>query len=203
MTRSLLVELGTEEIPSEFIPQALASMQEWMVLKLNELSLDHSRPEIFGTPRRLAIKVGGIPGKLPDTRETKTGPPKKIAFDDQGKPTQAAFGFAKSVGVDIKDITFKDTPKGTYLCITKTIPGRPTEEILPSIIEEMIKKIPFQKTMRWSNPGVRFARPVHWIVALYGAKVLPVTFGNIIAGNKTKGHRFMAPDFIEVASPTS
>jgi len=201
VTRSLLVEIGTEEIPSEFIPPALSFMQGWVDSKLGELLLDHRMPETFGTPRRLAIKVEGIPEKLPDIKEVKTGPPKKIAFDEQGSPTRAAFGFAKSVGVDIKDITFKDTPKGPYLCVTRTIPGRSVGEALPSIIEEMIKEIPFRKTMRWSNPGVRFARPVHWIVALFGDTMLDVAFGDISAGNKTKGNRFMAPDFIEIPGP--
>ncbi|MEA3221776.1 MAG: glycine--tRNA ligase subunit beta [Thermodesulfobacteriota bacterium] len=201
MTRSLLVEIGTEEIPSGFIPTALSFMQGWMDLKLGELLLDHTMPETFGTPRRLAIKIDAIPEKLPDIKETKTGPPKMIAFDEQGSPTQAAFGFAKTVGVDIKDITFKDTPKGPYLCVTRTIPGRPAGEVFPSIIEEMIKEIPFQKTMRWPNPGVRFARPVHWIVALFGDTVLDVAFGDISAGNKTKGNRFMAPGFVEMPGP--
>jgi len=95
----------------------------------------------------------------------------------------------------------KETAKGEYLCVTRTIPGRLTKEVLPDLIVQMIQEIPFKKTMRWGAPGVRFARPVHWIVALYGQDVLPVTFGDCSAGKMTRGTRFMSPDPFEITNP--
>ena len=174
MARTLLFEIGTEEIPSGFIVPALNFMKSFMGERLTALRLDHEDIRVFSTPRRLALKVSGIAETLPDATETKTGPPKSIAFDKDGNPTKAGLGFAQTCGVNISEVTIARTPKGEYLSVTRTTPGRPAREVLPALLEEMIPKIPFTKTMRWSNQGVRFARPVHWILALFGIDVLPV-----------------------------
>jgi len=201
MARTLLFEIGTEEIPSGFIVPALNFMKSFMGERLTALRLDHEDIRVFSTPRRLALKVSGIAETLPDATETKTGPPKSIAFDKDGNPTKAGLGFAQTCGVDISEVTIARTPKGEYLSVTRTTPGRPAREILPALLEEMIPKIPFTKTMRWSNQGVRFARPVHWILALFGIDVLPVAFGDISSGRVTFGNRFMAREPLEVADP--
>lgn len=201
MSRTLLFEIGTEEIPSGFIVPALNFMKAFMGEKMAALGLEHEGVRVFSTPRRLALKIAGIAETLPDSTETKTGPPKSIAFDKDGNPTKAGLGFAQTCGVDISDVAVTRTPKGEYLCVTRTTPGRPAREVLPGLIEELIPKIPFTKTMRWSNPGVRFARPVHWILALFGPEVLPVSFGNVTSGRLTYGNRFMAGGGIEIADP--
>ena len=154
--------------------------------------------EVFGTPRRLAVRVMGLPDSLPDTVENRMGPAKKAAFDAEGNPTKAALGFARSAGVDISEVGFAQTPKGEYLCVTRTIPGGPADEFLRETLQDLISQIPFPKAMRWSNPSVRFARPVHWIVALFGEEVLPVSFGSVKAGRQTRGNRFMAGDPVDV-----
>ncbi len=201
MARTLLFEIGTEEIPSGFIVPALNFMKSFMGERLTALRLDHEDIRVFSTPRRLALKVSGIAETLPDATETKTGPPKSIAFDKDGNPTKAGLGFAQTCGVNISEVTIARTPKGEYLSVTRTTPGRPAREVLPALLEEMIPKIPFTKTMRWSNQGVRFARPVHWILALFGTDVLPVAFGEISSGRVTFGNRFMAREPREVADP--
>jgi len=201
MARTLLFEIGTEEIPSGFIVPALNFMKSFMGERLTALRLDHEDIRVFSTPRRLALKVSGIAETLPDATETKTGPPKSIAFDKDGNPTKAGLGFAQTCGVNISEVTIARTPKGEYLSVTRTTPGRPAREVLPALLEEMIPKIPFTKTMRWSNQGVRFARPVHWILALFGIDVLPVAFGDISSGRVTFGNRFMAREPLEVADP--
>jgi glycyl-tRNA synthetase beta chain len=201
MKKSLLLEIGSEEIPAGFIPIALAFMQERMEKIFKELNLDHGTIKAFGTPRRLAVMVEKIPENLPDAKETKMGPPKKIAFDESGNPTKVALGFANSAGVDIADITIANTPKGEYLCVSKVTPGRPAEEVLPGILSQIIGEIPFRKTMKWANPEVRFARPVHWILSLYGDKILPVSFGDVTAGNISAGNRFMARKPIKIKTP--
>jgi glycyl-tRNA synthetase beta chain len=201
MGSSLLFEIGTEEIPSSFNGPALDFIHSWILDKFSEIKLEYESLEVFGTPRRLALLATGIGEKLPDMVEKKMGPPKRAAFDDQGNPTKAGIGFASNAGVDISEISFEQTPKGEYLCVTRTIPGKATVEVLPEILEGMIGRIPFPKTMRWSNPDVRFARPVHWILALFGGQVLPVKFGNITSGRSTYGNRFMSEGAIEVAAP--
>ncbi len=198
MDRSLLFEIGTEEIPYSYIVPALEFMKSWISGRFKEAELPHEPAEVFGTPRRLAVRVSGLPDSLPDTVENRMGPAKKAAFDVDGNPTKAALGFARSAGVDISEVGFSQTPKGEYLCVTRTIPGRPADEFLTEVLQNMISQIPFPKTMRWSNPGVRFARPVHWIVALFGVEVLPVSFGSVKAGRQTRGNRFMAGDPVEV-----
>lgn len=201
MPKSLLFEIGTEEIPSGFIVPALKFMRDFVTARFAEAKLPCEEPEVFGTPRRLALRVRGLADTLPDTVETRMGPARQAAFDKDGNPTKAALGFARSAGVDISEISFATTPKGEYLSVTRTIPGKHTRDLLPGVFQDMITRIPFPKTMRWSNPDVRFARPVHWIMAVFAGEVIPVRFGNIEAGNVTFGNRFMAPAAIEIRNP--
>ncbi len=201
MARTLLFEIGTEEIPSGFIVPALNFMKSYITDKFSGLKLEHGSVQMYSTPRRLAVKVSKMMETLPDAVETKMGPPKSIAFDKDGNPTKAGLGFAQTCGVDISEVAIAVTPKGEYLSVTRTIPGRPVMEVLPGILEEMIGRIPFGKTMRWSNPDVRFARPVHWLLAMFGKDILPVKFGNLTAGSQTRGNRFMARKPITVKNP--
>lgn len=201
MARSLLFEIGCEEIPAGFIVPALEFMAKRLGERFDAIGLKHGEAEIFGTPRRLAVRFNDLAEKLDDTVETKLGPAKNMAFDAEGNPTKAALGFCRGAGVDIKDVEFRATEKGEYLCVEKTIPGGATAEMLPAILSEVITQIPFRKTMRWSNAGVRFARPVHWLVALFGSDVLPVSFGDLKAGNITYGNRFMSKGELKIDEP--
>ena len=197
----LLFEIGTEEIPAGFIAPALAFMQGYVVKAFKEANLPHAEPEVFGTPRRLAVRIRDIPEKLGDIEETRMGPAKQAAFDANGQPTKAGLGFAKGCGVDISAIGLVQTEKGEYLCLKRTIPGRPTIDMLPGMLSDLMGKIPFPKAMRWSNPGVSFARPVHWIVALFSGHVLDVRFGNVVAAGVTYGNRFMSSGPLFIADP--
>ncbi len=123
----------------------------------------------------------------------KLGPAKRVSFDEQGNPTKAALGFAKGQGLEISELETIVTDKGEYICARKKIPGEETASLLPVMIPKFILSIPFQKSMRWSNLEIRFARPIHWIVALFGADVVPFKIENIASGNKSFGHRFMSP----------
>ena len=199
MTKTLLFEIGAEELPSGFIVPALEFMESWFSGKLAESKLSHDPIEAFGTPRRLAFMVSGLAETLPDTVENRMGPARRAAFDADGNPTKAALGFARSAGVDISAVGFVQTPKGEYRCITRTSPRRATAGFRTEALQDMISQIPFPKTMKWSNSDVRFARPVHWIAAVFGDAVLPVRFGNVEAGNVTYGNRFMAPDPVTVS----
>ena len=190
--KELFLEIGTEEIPAGFIPRAMAEMEAMITRELTTARLSYSTVQTMATPRRLALVVKDIPAVQPDAEITATGPSKKAAFDADGKPTKAAEGFARGQGVTVDQLQVVTTDKGEYLAVTKTETGRPTPELLSEILPALIASIPFKKSMRWGDLDVRFARPIHWIVALFDGIVVPFVFGNIESGSVSRGHRFMA-----------
>ncbi len=200
MEQDYLLEIGCEELPAGFVGPALwyGGQQFAEVLKKGRLSF--SRVDIYGTPRRLAYIVRELKDRQDASEATILGPPRNVAFDASGKPTKAAEGFAKGQGVAVSDMKLFQTDRGEYLGYVREEAARPVEEILPRLVSEWIPTIPFKKTMRWADLDVRFARPVHWIVSLFGGKVIPLSFGNVTAGNTTYGHRFLAPGPIPLAS---
>jgi glycyl-tRNA synthetase beta chain len=191
-TKELFLEIGTEEIPAGFIPRAMAEMEAIITRELANARLTFGEVKTLATPRRLALMVKGIPSVQPDAEITATGPSKKAAYDAEGKPTKAAEGFARGQGVDVAAIQIVATEKGEYISITRTETGRPTHELLSEILPKLINEIPFKKSMRWGDLDVRFARPIHWLVALFDGIVVPFEFGNITSGAVSRGHRFMA-----------
>lgn len=192
MTKDLFLEIGTEEIPAGFLPKAMADMEALIRKELENARLSHGEVRALATPRRLALLVRELVDRQPDAEVTALGPAKKVAFDADGKPTKAAEGFARGQGVDVAALTTATTEKGEYVAVSKRIVGRPTAEILTEILPRVIGAIPFRKSMRWGNLDVRFARPMHWIVALYDGVVVPFSFGSITSGSASRGHRFMA-----------
>jgi glycyl-tRNA synthetase beta chain len=190
--KELFLEIGTEEIPAGFIPRAMAEMEAMITRELTNARLSYTTVQTMATPRRLALVVRDIPAVQPDAEITATGPSKKAAFDADGKPTKAAEGFARGQGVTVADLQVVATDKGEYLAVTKCETGRPTHELLSEILPALIASIPFRKSMRWGDLDVRFARPIHWIVALFDGIVVPFSFGNIDSGSISRGHRFMA-----------
>ncbi|NVN90473.1 MAG: glycine--tRNA ligase subunit beta [Desulfuromonadales bacterium] len=190
--KELFLEIGTEEIPAGFIPRAMAEMEAMITRELTNARLSFTTVQTMATPRRLALVVKDIPAVQPDAEITATGPSKKAAFDGDGKPTKAAEGFARGQGVTVADLQVVTTDKGEYLAVTKRETGRPTHELLSEILPALIANIPFKKSMRWGDLDVRFARPIHWVVALFDGIVVPFSFGNIESGSISRGHRFMA-----------
>jgi len=191
-TKELFLEIGTEEIPAGFIPRAMAEMEAIITRELSNARLTFGEVKTLATPRRLALMVTGIPAQQPDAEITATGPSKKAAYDADGKLTKAAEGFARGQGVDVSAIRTVATEKGEYITVTRTEIGRATHELLAEMLPKLINDIPFKKSMRWGDLDVRFARPIHWIVALFDGTVVPFEFGNITSGAVSRGHRFMA-----------
>ena len=191
-TKELFLEIGCEEIPAGFIPRATSEMEAIITKELALARLTFSEIKTLATPRRLAMVVKGIPSLQPDAEITATGPSVKAAYDSEGKPTKAAEGFARGQGVDVSALQTITTDKGEYLFVSKQAIGRPTYEILAELLPALVANIPFKKSMRWGEQDVRFARPIHWIVALFDGTVVPFTFGNIESGKVSRGHRFMA-----------
>jgi len=189
--KELLLEIGTEEIPAGFIPQALAGLESLARRELEANRIDFEGVKALGTPRRLVLVIESVSEKQRDEEIKKVGPSKQAAFDAKGNPTKAAIGFAKSQSVSLESLEVVQTEKGEYICAVKEEPGRPTIEILASILPKVILSIPFQKSMRWADVSIRFARPIHWVLALFGGVTISFEIGGIQSGNVTFGHRFM------------
>ncbi len=198
MGKELLLEIGTEEIPAAFLPRALGDMDRIIRDDLSGNRIRHGEIKTMATPRRLLLYVADVSEKQEDQVTEKLGPAKRVAFDENGNPTRAAIGFARGQGIEIAEIETVTTEKGKYICARKKTTGKETKIVLPGLLSRFITSIPFQKTMRWSNLDLRFARPIHWILAIYGGELVSFRIGNIESGNKTCGHRFMSPAFFEV-----
>ncbi len=200
MAKEIFLEIGTEEIPAGFLPKAMADMERMIRKELDDARLTFGEVRTFATPRRLALAVADVEEDQPTLRTEAMGPAKHIAYDAEGKPTKAALGFARGQGVDVADLKLVKTDKGEYLFVEKEVPGRPTAELLTEILPRLVAGITFKKSMRWKDLDVRFARPMHWIVALYGGAVVPFVHGNLSSGDTSRGHRFMAPQGFSVSS---
>lgn len=196
--KELLLEIGTEEIPAGFVPQALSDLKA-LVQKEFELNrIDFKGLKTFGTPRRIVLFIESVSEQQRDEEIRKIGPTKVAAYDASGNPTKAAIGFAKGQSVPVESLEIIQTEKGEYVCAIKKEIGKPTLDILSHLLPKMILSIPFQKSMRWGTSSIQFARPIHWIVSLFGGEVIPFEMGDVRSGNVTYGHRFMHPDAIVV-----
>ena len=203
MKKTLLLEIGTEELPISIFPDILSRMSELMAAVLAREDLAYETIDTFATPRRLVVMVKGLAEKQPDKVNEVIGPPYKVAFDQDGQPTKAALGFAQRQGVDVKDLIVVETPKGKYVGVRVTQKGRPAKDVLTELLPRYILSLPFPKSMRWYKFKLRFARPIHWLLALLDAEVIPFSLEEIKASNVSYGHRFVCQKPIEISSPTT
>jgi glycyl-tRNA synthetase beta chain len=194
MSNELLFEIGTEEIPAGFLSKAIGDMEDIIHTSLTEKRIPFAGIKCMATPRRLVLYIAEIARKQEDQTIEKMGPAKKAAFDENGNPTKAALGFARGQGMEIADLKIIVTEKGEYLGARKTIAGQLTAALLPEILTNFLMAIPFKKSMRWANYDLRFARPIHWLLALYDGNVVPLKIEDIASGNTSCGHRFMSPE---------
>ena len=195
----LLLEIGTEEIPAKFMPQALAELAKITKEKLDENRLSYGKINAWGTPRRLSLYVYDLAETQSDLAEEVRGPAVKAAFDQEGKPTKAAIGFAKGQGVEVESLITKDLPNGSYVFALKKAQGVAANMVLPEILPQLALSLHFPKPMRWGYNEVRYARPIRWIVALNDDKVIDFNIENIKSGRISRGHRFLGSDNIEIA----
>lgn len=200
MKSEFLLEIGTEEIPAGYIPPAGRALAELFAKGLDQALVGYGSVNTFGTPRRLVLQALDVESMGAPRKIEKTGPPKAQAFDSGGNPTKAALGFARSQGVDVSDLVTIETPKGEVIAVRKTEEGRPTPLVLAEILPGILEKVPFPKTMRWMDLDARFARPLHWMVALFGGKVVPFSFAGTSSGDASRGHRFTHPQSFPVSS---
>ncbi|MBX3238032.1 MAG: glycine--tRNA ligase subunit beta [Nitrospiraceae bacterium] len=192
-TTELLLEIGTEELPYQFVAPALNALQQSAEAMLIDHRLSYGTARALGTPRRLALLIDGLATQQASAVKEAMGPSKAVAFGPDGQPTKAAIGFATGQGVAVQDLQIRATPKGEYVFAVKQERGQAVATVLTQLVPALLAKLSFPKAMHWNETGLRFARPIRWLVVLCGGKILPITFASIKAGNQTYGHRIMSP----------
>ena len=199
--KDFLVELGTEELPPKALRELELAFLAGIHKGLAEAALSHGEIQSFATPRRLAVYVKKLVARQADQDVKRRGPPVSASFDAAGQPTRAASAFAESCGVAVDTLQKLDEGKGQFLFYIGKKAGTDAVELLPKIVQASLDALPIPKRMRWGAGTAEFVRPVHWLVMLYGADVVPATVLGVTAGAHTRGHRFMAPKEIKITSP--
>lgn len=197
---NILLEIGVEEIPARFLKKSLSQIEELTKKEMSEQRITYKEIKTFGTPRRMVLLINGVAARQEDLSQTAVGPAKHIAYDNHGELTKAGIGFAKSQGIDPKDLKIVKNDKGEYVSAEKYAAGSETSSLLPDMLKKIIMSITFAKSMRWGDRTMRFARPLRWILALKDNQVIPFTIENINSGMMTFGHRFFGEKTFSVSS---
>ncbi|MBT3386611.1 MAG: glycine--tRNA ligase subunit beta [Desulfobacula sp.] len=197
---TLLIEIGTEEIPAGYLIPALDAFKKNILLALDNFRIDHGNARTYGTPRRLALMIEDVADRQNEKTTTLSGPPEKVGFDEKGNPTIAAEKFAVKAGIPLDKITVQETKKGRYLTAIVDEKCQSCVSILESILEKQILSIPFPKSMRWGDLSISFARPIISLVGLLGEEKLDFRIGNIKSVTYIFGHPFMHPGKYNVKS---
>ncbi len=194
MSKEFLLEIGTEEIPSRFIGPALENMKAlFAALLVSGRVAAGGEIKAYGTPRRLVLYASQVDERQSDVSKEVLGPPRKVAFDGSGMPAKAAMVFAEKNKVTVDSLSFKSTDKGEYVFARIDEKGGETAAWLQRALPGFILSIPFPKSMRWMDKDIRFARPIHWVLSLFGGAVVAFELNGLKSGNLSRGHRFMSP----------
>jgi glycyl-tRNA synthetase beta chain len=193
----LLLEIGTEEIPARFLPDASIKLKEISEKIFSEYRLLYQSVKTYATPRRI-ILYAELSNEQYGLEKEVWGPPVNVAYDNNGNPTKAAEVFARSNGVEISSLQKKEKGKGIYVVAVVKEKTKKAEEILPDILPKIIYSISFPKSMRWGESNLRFVRPIHWILSVYNNKRVIFEIDGIKSSNITRGHRFLSPASFEV-----
>lgn len=205
-TRDFLLEIGTEEMPSAPLNNAVKQLGKLVTSGLKEAGLSHGEVRVVSSPRRLAVLVDAVATATDEVHEVLRGPAAKIAFDADGNPTKAAEGFARKSGVSASELVRReDTDGREYVFAERSVASKPAEPILSGLAERVISSLewPNYRSQRWGSMHETFVRPVRWICCLLGADVVPVSFADVTSGNITRGHRVLGPGEHVVAEPTA
>ena len=205
MGKELVFEIGTEEIPSTYMPGMIAALKDRAEAMFEKARLDFEGLETFGTPRRLVLHVADLAERQKPLQEEILGPPVKNAFDGDGNPTKAALGFARTNGVDVSELKEVDTPKGARLMHFREDAGEEAKAVLGPLLTKVIRELPSPKSMRWGAGRFAFVRPVQWILALYGQECVdgpaPGEDESLPRfGSGTYGHRFHSDKILNINS---
>jgi glycyl-tRNA synthetase beta chain len=195
---SLLLEIGTEDLPARFISPAMQQLKDNAEKILKESYIHFAGVRTYGTPRRLAVTIEGMSRMQEDRVKEIFGPSKKAAFDAQGTPTKAAHGFAASQGISVGDLVLKQKDKGEYVVAVIAEKGLHVREVLPDILKKLVFSLHLPKSMRWGNHAIRFARPIRWLLALFENALISFEIDGIKSDTVTKGHRFLSPAAVKL-----
>lgn len=196
-----LLELGCEELPPKSLQELANSLLNSIQKQLDEAGLAYDQLTSYATPRRLALLISGLAKFQPDQNIERRGPSLQAAYVEEGVPTQAALGFAASCGVELSALQTLTTPKGSWLVYRNQQAGQAAQELLPEIINKAFNQLPIAKRMRWGTSRIEFSRPTQWLVLLHGSEVVPATILGLVADRITYGHRFHAPEPIQLNNP--
>jgi len=197
---NVILEIGTEEIPAQYMENALKDLNRLAKKYLEETRINYKEIKVYGTPRRLILFIFHINEKQEDVFQKIKGPAYSIAYNKDSQPQKSALKFAQNQGVNVEDLIIEDTGKGKYIFTSKSIIGQPTIEILSQIFPKIIEDMQFPKSMRWGERSLRFIRPIRWILALYGKEIIKFNLNNLDSENITYGHRLLAPQKIKISS---
>jgi glycyl-tRNA synthetase beta chain len=202
-TLPLLLEIGTEEIPSRFLPIAIAELKTIAASVFEEYRIGYEEIRTFATPRRIVLIMSGISPVQRDITREIFGPSRKVAFDEQGNPTKAALGFAASLGITASDLVIKTKGKGEYVAAVIEEKGADAKDVMAEIMKKIILSLRFPKSMRWGNGNLLFVRPIHWLVTIFGEEPVAVDIDGIRSSNITRGHRFLSPASFQIRETSS
>lgn len=198
-----LVEIGTEELPPKALRSLMTAFAENLAKAIDAARLEHGAVHAYASPRRLAVLVEKLGLQQDDRSVQQQGPPVKIAFSDDGKPTPAATAFARKCGVAVGELSRSKTSKGEWLAFAVVEKGRAAAEILAGLVEQALTSLPIPRRMRWGDGDIEFVRPVHWVVLLHGRKTIKAPVLGITAGNQSRGHRVHSSGDLTISSPGS
>lgn len=198
MKNHFLFEIGCEELPPKNLFSLVENLKALVVSELAKMALQHGEISTYATPRRLAIYIKDLADSVPTSYQLHKGPAVNMAFDNEGKPTPAALGFARKWGCEPSQLAVEEAK----LVFRQEIPGKSAMELMPTILAQALAQLPLSKSMRWGNDNIEFVRPVHWLVMLYGNEVVPAKLLGQTADRHTYGHRFHHPQAIALAQAT-
>ena len=203
--KSLLIELGTEELP----PKALDELSAAFLRGINDglakrgIAADFDQAKAYASPRRLAVHIPNVAAAQPEQVVERRGPALNAALDKEGQPSKALLGFAQSCGVDVAQLEKLETDKGGWYVWRSVRAAQPLAALLPEIVDETLKALPIPRPMRWGSHDYSFVRPAHWLVMLHGTEILDGEVLGLASGRKSHGHRFMHPKPVHVADADS
>lgn len=198
MSRTLVFEIGVEEVPSAPLYDAVEQLGKLVPAALKDARLGYGDIAVYGAPRRLVVVVSELAERQEDLSMRAKGPAVKAAFDADGNLTQAAIGFARGKGVEVADLVRETEAGNEYVYAVIERAGADASEVLPELLSGLVTGIEWVKSQRWGSGSARFIRPVRWLLALHGADVVPATFAGLTAGRVTYGHRFLSPGPIDL-----
>ena len=197
---NFLCEIGTEEIPSGYILPAIKSFDKILKQKLEEFRINFTNIDVYATPRRFVIGVSNLSLQQREEEIEIKGPSVSVAYDENNHPTKAILGFLKANDLSADNIYNKKTKKGEYIHSRKKLTAKKTTEIIPIILEFMIKNINFPKRMRWSDLKTTFPRPISYFLILFNNEIVPFTSSKMNSSNLTRGHFIQSNKMIKINS---